>query len=49
VARILCVDDDANILTGLKAAPAVKGHQVFPTQSEDETIAATADRAGQVS
>ncbi len=49
MARILCVDDDANILTGLKAALTVKGHQVFPAQSEDGAIAATADRAGQVS
>ena len=43
MARILCVDDDANILTGLKAALTVKGHQVFTAQSEDGAIAAVAE------
>ena len=43
MARILCVDDDANILTGIKRALALKGHQVFTAQTEDGAIAAVAE------
>lgn len=39
MARILCVDDDPKILTGLKAALHIRGHEVFTASSEDGAIA----------
>lgn len=40
MACILCVDDEPNILTGLKAALSVKGHEVIPAASPEEALAA---------
>jgi len=43
MARILCVDDDPNILTGIKRALSLKGHEVLTAQTEDGAIAAVAE------
>jgi len=40
MARILCVDDEPNILTGLNAALSVKGHDVLMAASADEALEA---------
>jgi len=39
MARILCVDDEPNILTGLNAALSVRGHEVIPAASAEEALA----------
>jgi len=43
MARILCVDDDPRILTGISAALKVKGHEVFTADSEDGALASAAE------
>jgi CheY-like chemotaxis protein len=43
MARILCVDDEPNILTGLRAALTVKGHEVITAESAEEALAAAAE------
>lgn len=40
MARILCVDDDANILAGITRALSRVGHEVVTASSKDEALAA---------
>lgn len=39
MARILCVDDEPNILTTVSAALRIKGHELYTANSEDGAIA----------
>ena len=43
MARILCVDDEPNILTGLKAALSVKGHEPLTAASAEEALQAVSE------
>ncbi len=43
MARILCVDDEPNILTGLKAALGTRDHEVVTAESPEEALEAVVE------